>query len=179
MNMNRHINIDINADTNNRMINQRMIDQNEIRTMQIAVMLMLSIGYIADSWQIIAAQVVIFLLTIISPSLNPFILLYRFVLRPFNLVQADWRDDNIEAHRFASMIGFTISAAASYFLYMGLATIGWGLVGLILAFGVFALSGWCAGCFAYYMIQKTGHKGYFKHAPIDGAFPGARPPKAR
>ena len=64
MKMNRHINIDTNADTNNRMINQRMIDQNEIRTMQIAVMLMLSIGYIADSWQIIAAQVVIFLLTI-------------------------------------------------------------------------------------------------------------------
>ena len=155
----------------------RLVDQAEIRTMQISVMFVLAAGYVTDLWQIIAIQTGVFLLTIISPALNPFIFLYRSVLRPLNLLKPDWRSDNMEAHRFASMIGFTISSVATYCLYTGHTYIGWGIVWLILVLGVFALSGWCAGCFTYYMIQKTGLKGYFRHAPIKGAFPGARPPR--
>jgi len=154
----------------------RQVDQTEIRVMQSAVMLVLAAGFVSDLWQVIAFQVGVFLVTIISPALNPFIILYRFALRPSGMMKPDWRHDNMEAHRFASMVGFAISSAAIWFLYTGQTLIGWSLVWLILAFGVLALSGWCAGCFAYYMIQKTGHKGYFKHAPIEGTFPGARPP---
>jgi len=163
--------------TMNTAVNNRTVDQTEIRLMQIAVMFVLAAGYMTDLWQVVAAQAGIFLLTIISPWLNPFIALYRVVLRPLKLLRPDWRKDNMEAHRFASMIGFTISSSALISFYAGNTGTAWALVWLILAFGVIALSGWCAGCFAYYMIQKTGIKGYFKYAPIHGAFPGARPPK--
>lgn len=155
----------------------RLVDQTEIRTMQIAVMLVLAAGYVMDLWQLIAFQAGVFLLTVASPALNPFIFIYRSVLRPLKLLKPDWRNDNMEAHRFASMIGLTISSGATYCLYNGHTYIGWGIVWLILVLGIFALSGWCAGCFTYYIIQKTGIKGYFRHAPINGSFPGARPPK--
>jgi len=160
-----------------RQKSHRMVDQNELRVMQICVMMMLIFGYVTDRREFIAAQVGVFLLTIISPALNPFIATYRSLLRPTGIIEADWRDDNMEAHRFASMIGFSVSTAAIIFMYYGHSTVGWWLVLLIIVFGVFALAGWCAGCFSYYMINKSGIKGFFKYAPIDNSFPGARPPK--
>ena len=153
------------------------VDQNELRVMQVCVITMLIAGYVTDRWEFIAVQVAVFLLTIISPALNPFIVVYRSLLRPTGIIQADWRDDNMEAHRFASMIGFSVSTVAIIFMYYGHSTVGWWLVLLIIVFGVFALAGWCAGCFSYYMLNKAGIKGFFKHAPINNSFPGARPPK--
>lgn len=153
------------------------VDQNELRIMQACVMLVLALGYVVDRWELVALQVGIFSLTVLNPVLNPFIFLYRFILRRLEIVRPDWRVDNMRPHRFASMIGLTVSAAAVYSLYTGYALIGWGLVWLILVFGVFALSGWCAGCFTYYMINKIGIKGFFRYAPVPGVFPGTRPPR--
>ena len=158
-------------------MNENHVDQNEIKLMQSCVMLVLSIGFVIDSWQIIALQSTIFLLTIINPEFNPFIALYRTLLRPLNIIKGDWRMDNMPAHRFASMIGLTISVASVVLLNTGNDIWGWSLVGLILAFGILALSGWCAGCYSYYMINKLVGKGFFKHSPIDQSFPGTRPPK--
>jgi hypothetical protein len=157
----------------------KQVDQTEIKLMQIFVMVVLTIGFIVDSWIIILLQVVLFLLTIINPVLNPFIFIYRVLLRPMNLVASDWRNDNREAHRFASMIGFSISLASAIFLIYGYNFMGWGLTWLILLFGVLALSGWCAGCYSYYMLNKLGLKGFFKHQMIGANIPGTRPPKGK
>jgi hypothetical protein len=153
------------------------IDQNELRVMQSAVMLLLIVGFVFDSWEIIAAQVAIFLLTVIAPVLNPFIAIYRVILRPAGIITADWRQDNIEPHRFASSIGFIVSSLSVYFLYTGATDIGWALSFLIIILGVFAVSGWCAGCFTYYIFNRLGIKGFFKQEPIANSFPGTRPPK--
>ncbi|RDH84109.1 MAG: hypothetical protein DIZ80_08230 [endosymbiont of Galathealinum brachiosum] len=155
----------------------QQVDQNELRVMQFCVMLMLLTGFILNQWEVIAAQVVIFLLTVISTSLNPFILLYRFILRPLNIINSDYREDHLQPHRFASSIGFFVSSCSVYFLITGNDVIGWGLSVLIVILGVFALSGWCAGCFSYYMINRIGLKGFFKYSPVNDSFPGARPPK--
>jgi hypothetical protein len=85
----------------------------------------------------------------------------------------------MEAHRFASMIGFSISLASIILLIYGYSVIGWGLTWLILLFGVFALSGWCAGCYSYYMLNKLGLKGFFKHKMIGNKIAGTRPPKGK
>jgi hypothetical protein len=158
---------------------ERQVDQTEIKLMQSFVMVILIIGFITDSWLIILFQVVIFLFTIINPILNPFIFIYRVLLRPMNLLEADWRNDNMEAHRFASMIGFSISLASIILLIYGYSVIGWGLTWLILLFGVFALSGWCAGCYSYYMLNKLGLKGFFKYTMIGNKIAGTRPPKGK
>jgi len=155
----------------------KRVDQTELKVMQSFVMLILAIGFVLNSWEVVASQMIIFGLTIISPMLNPFIGLYRSILRPLHIIEADWRVDNMAAHRFASMIGLALSTASVGLLTSGHELLGWSLIGLILVFGVLALRGWCAGCYSYYMINRLGAKGFFKHTPIGTQFPGARPPK--
>jgi len=135
------------------------IDQNELKFMQGSVMAVLSFGFVMDAWAMIALQVIIFALTILNPALNPFIAVYRALLRPRNIIHANWRMDNRNAHRFAAIIGFFISSASVIALHFGHDTLGWGLVWLILVFGVFALQGWCAGCYSYYLINRLWGKG--------------------
>ena len=155
----------------------RKVDQTEIKFMQSFVMAVLILGFITNNWMVILVQVIIFLLTIINPILNPFIFIYKKLLLPMNVLKADWRNDNMEAHRFASMIGFSVSLLSVVFLIKGYSLVGWGLTWLILVFGVLALSGWCAGCYSYYLLNKIGLKGFFKHEMIGNKMPGTRPPK--
>lgn len=156
--------------------NQR-VDQNEIRTHQIFVITGLMIGFITDQWSWIAAQSIIFLITFLKPSLGPYVLIYKKILVPLGLVSSDVRVDVPQAHQFTMGIGFVVAASASYFLYMGHSALGWSLVWLVVTLGAIALAGWCVGCFSYYMLNRLGLGGFFKHRAIAGIFPGARPGK--
>lgn len=163
-----------NADTN-----LRWLDQSEIRTQQVLAIMLLMAAYIVDDWRLVAAQCGVFLLTVLYYDMGPYVLLYRLLLKPLGLVKPDIRADVPEAHRFATGFGFSVLAVAIYLLTMGHATAGWILVLILVIFAGIGFSGWCAGCFMYYLINRFGAGGYFRHAPIDGtAFPGVRPPKS-
>lgn len=160
--------------------NVRWLDQSEIRTQQALGPLLLTTAYVLDDWRLVAAQCGFFLVTVLYYQLGPYVLLYRWVLRPLGIVKADLRVDNPEPHRFATLVGFSVLAAAVYLLATGAATAGWMLVGIVALLGGIAFFGWCAGCFFYYLINRIGTGGFFRHAPVSGsAFPGARPPKSR
>ncbi|MCK9420679.1 MAG: DUF4395 domain-containing protein [Nitrospirae bacterium] len=156
----------------------KVIDQTELRVHQFFIIIVFLTAYVLDQWELVALQSVIFCLTFLNPGFSPYIALYRHVLQPTGLFRPDLRPDNWAAHRFASMIGLLVSASAAYLLATGSASIGWGLVWLIIVLAGIAFSGWCAGCYTYYLLNRLGLKGFFSHAPIGGAFPGARPPKA-
>jgi len=157
----------------------RVVDQTELRTNQALTVVMLSVAFILNDWRLVAMQSVFIILTTLSLSIGPYILLYRWVLKPAGLLKPDGRNDNPEAHRFATSFGIVVSGMATYFLASGSEIVGWSLVWLIIVLGSVAFFGWCAGCFAYYMIQKLGVGGFFKHEPVMGSFPGARPPKQK
>ena len=159
-------------------VNDRMVDQSEMRVQQFFTIALFLTAFVLDRWELVAAQSVIFGLTFLNLGLSPYIALYRHVLRPAGLIRPDRRLDNPEPHRFATMIGVLVSSSATYLLATGYASIGWGLVWLIVVLAGIAFSGWCAGCFTYYMLNRLGLKGFFKNAPIGGAFPGLRPPKS-
>ncbi len=163
------------SDATNRSV--RTVDQNELRTNQVLAILMLLSAYLLDNWHLVAIQCGIFLLTALLPPVGPYVLLYRFVVRPLGIVKPDVRVDNPEAHRFATSVGIVVSAVASYLLFRGVTAVGWGLVWLIIVLGGIALSGWCAGCFFYYMLNRLGVRGAFRYGPLPGVFPGARPPR--
>ncbi len=153
----------------------RKVDQNELRTNQALAITLLISAYILDDWRLVAVQSGVFLLTTISPWLGPYVLLYRILLKPLGIIKPDPRIDNPEAHRFATTVGIAVSGFASYFLFTGAAVAGWALVWLIVLLGALAFFGWCAGCFTYYVIHRLGIGGFFRHAPVPGSFPGARP----
>jgi len=159
-------------------VNDRVVDQAEIQVQRFFTIALFLTAFVLDRWELVAAQSVIFGLTFLNPGFNPYIALYHHVLQPTGLLRPDLRPDNWAAHRFASMIGLLVSSSAAYLLAAGYASLGWGLVWLIIVLAGIAFSGWCAGCFAYYMLNRLGLKGFFKYAPIGGAFPGSRPPKS-
>lgn len=156
---------------------EQMVDQNELRTHQILVMTVLLIGFITDRWELVAFQAIIFLFTLLLPAISPYVLAYKVVLKPLGLIKPDLRIDVPQAHRFAMSIGFLVTGGASYLIYSGNTILGWSLVWLVLVLGAIAFAGWCAGCFSYYMLNRLGLGGFFKHGSINGNFPGARPGK--
>lgn len=158
-------------------VNDRMVDQAEMRVHQFCSIALFLAAFVWDRWELVAAQSLIFGLTFLNPRFSPYVALYRHVLQPAGLIRPDRRLDNLEAHRFATMIGLLVSLLAAILLVTGYASVGWGLVWLIVVLAGIAFSGWCAGCFTYYMLNRIGVKGFFKYAPIGGAFPGSRPPK--
>jgi len=160
-------------------VNDRMVDQSEMRVQQFLMITLFLTAFVLDRWELVAVQTVIFAFTFMDPGFSPYIALYRHVLLPAGLIRPDRRLDNPEPHRFATMIGLLVSSSATYLLAAGYASIGWGLVWLIIVLAGIAFSGWCSACFIYYMLNRLGVKGFFKNAPIGGAFPGSRPPKSK
>ena len=119
----------------------------------------------------------VFVITVMLPSLGPYVLVYTKVLKPLGLVKPDMRADVPQAHRFAMSIGFLVTGYSSYLLYSGSSLFGWSLVWLVVILATIALAGWCAGCFTYFMLNRMGLGAYFKYSSITGIFPGARPNK--
>ena len=150
------------------------VDQNEIRTNQVLTVLVLLGAYLTGVEQLVLFQSIVFLMTTIAPSFGPYVLFYRYVLSPLGIIKPDHRVDHAEAHRFATLIGFGVSAAA-YGLMVNHAAIAWFLVWLMIVLGILAFAGWCAGCFSYYMLNRLGLKGFFKQTPLNNTFPGQRP----
>jgi len=158
-------------------IKQQYVDQNELRTHQILVLIGLLAGFITDRWEWVALQAVVFFMTVLLPSYGPYVLIYKRFLKPIGLIKPDLRVDVPQAHRFAMSIGLLVTAYSSYMLFIGNNVIGWSLVWLILILGIVALGGWCAGCFTYFMLNRIGLGGFFKYGSLSGTFPGARPDK--
>ena len=156
---------------------EQQVDQNELRTHQLMIQLGLLAGFVTDRWEWVAAQAIVFLLTILFPKHGPYVLFYHKVLKPMGLLKNDIRVDIPQAHRFAMSIGFLVTGISSYLLYNGYALTGWALVWLVIILGFVAFMGWCAGCFSYFMLNRLGLGGFFKHKSLNGVFPGARPNK--
>lgn len=160
---------------NNKLVQQ--VDQNEIHTHRLLILLGLLTGFITDRWEWVAIQAGVFLITFLLPNMGPYVLLYRKLIKPLGILRSDIRVDVPQAHRFAIGIGFLVTGFSSYLLYNGNALPGWSLVWLVIILGIVAFAGWCAGCFSYYMLNRLGLGGFFKYGSIKGTFPGARPNK--
>ncbi len=156
---------------------ERQVDQNEPRVNAILTITVLITAFVSDRWELVAFQAGALFLTTVNFGLGPYIALYRHILRPLGIVKPDLRIDNPEPHRFAAMFGTIVALTATYLLATGRSVVGWGLAWLVISLAGANLAGWCAGCFTYYMMNRLGLRGLFKHAPIQGTFPGARPPK--
>lgn len=168
----------MNSDRLNTIPNDRWLDAKDIRTGQFLVVAMVVSAYVIDRWELVAFQCGLFILGTISPkALDIYSWFYKGILKPLGILKPDMRIDNIEAYRFANMIGIVVSGTASYLIYSGYPAVGWTMVWVMIILGSLAFLGWCAGCFMYYMIQKLGIKGFFRHKQVGQIFPGVRAPR--
>jgi hypothetical protein len=163
--------------TQTESLNTRIVDQNELRVNATLVVTVLVTAFVINRWELVAFQAAALFLTALHLSLGPYVALYRHILRPAGIVKPDLRVDNPEPHRFAAMFGTIVASTATYLLATGRSVAGWGLAWLLISLASAGFVGWCAGCFTYYMMNRLGLHGLFKHAPLAGTFPGTRPPK--
>jgi hypothetical protein len=90
-----------------------------------------------------------------KPGYGPFQLLYRRLLRPSGFVRPRPRPDDPAPHRFAQAVGASVLAIAAIALFAGASLLGWVLAWLVVALALAnLLFGFCAGCFAYYHLQR-------------------------
>lgn len=153
------------------------VDQHELRVNSALVVTVLVTAFVVNRWELVAFQAGALLLTTLHPGLGPYVILYRHILRPAGIVRPDLRSDNPEPHRFATMFGTVVASTAAYLLSTGHSVAGWSMVWMLVFLASAGFAGWCAGCFTYYMMKRLGVGGLFKHAPVAGTFPGARPPR--
>jgi uncharacterized protein DUF4395 len=169
----------ITIDSLNGAPGDRWLDANNIRTGQFLTVAMVTTAFILNRWELVAFQCGVFILGVISPrAMDMYSWIYKGFLKPLGILKPDMRIDNVEAYRFANMIGLVVSGLATYLIYhVEYAVIGWALVWMMMGLGSLAFIGWCAGCFMYYMIQKMGVKGFFRYEQIANTFPGVRAPR--
>ena len=146
---------------------EKTVDHSAIKVSQTSAMIVFITSLVLNRWELVAAMSVVFLVSAIAPKLSPFALLYRYILRPLGLIKEDIRNDIQEAHTFAQYIGIIFAGVSAYLIYAGYTYIGWGLVISMIVLAMVSLSGWCIGCFFYYLINKTGLGGFFKYSPTD------------
>jgi len=152
------------------------VDHAEIRFGQIMVILSMSAAYITASWEIVAIVGIFFLLASISFRIGPFNNIYRLLFKATGVIKPDMRFDNMEPHRFGQAVGFVTAAIAAGLIFTGFANAGWIVVWILIALTALSYSGWCVGCFIYYMLNKLGLGGFFSHSPTDkSVITGARP----
>ena len=136
---------------------------------------MLVTAFISHRWEWVAWQACALLLTTLHLGFGPYVALYRHVLSPLGIVKPEVCPDNPEPHRFATLFGTGVASTATYLLVTGRSLPGWALVWVLISLAAANFVGWCAGCFTYYMLNRLGFRRAFKHSPVKGTFPGARP----
>lgn len=159
-------------------IMSRQVDHAEIKLGQIFTMLLsvAAVVFAEPAYLVVLGGV--FLVTAVYRPLSPFVLVYRYVVRPLGVIRSDYRLDNIQPHAFGQFIGAITVMLALALLYMGYRQAGWAIVWVLFGLTLISYLGWCVGCFLYYQLHRLGLRGFFSHAPTDSTVRlGQRPGK--
>ena len=134
------------------------VDTHLAKFSQAGTMLLSGLAFVLNQPFIVVFAAIILLLSALVPSISPFRLLYRYVVLPLHLMQPRIVEDDPAPHRFAQGVGAAFLIASSLILYLTSASaLGWvlDLIVFVLA-GINLTVGFCAGCFVYYHLGRTG-----------------------
>lgn len=144
----------------------RNVDQSGIKTGMATIIILLILGFVLDSWVLVAFAALSQLLGALAVPFAPYRLFYLNVVRPSGLVKPQVIQDNPEPHRFAMLVGGLFDGAAVLALLAAVPVLAWILVGIVVVLA--NLNFWldfCMGCWMYYQLNRLGVPG-FTHAPI-------------
>ncbi|MES0361046.1 MAG: ubiquitin-like small modifier protein 1 [Anaerolineales bacterium] len=151
-----------------------LVDHSAIRTNQALIILLSVIAFILNlPWLVV---LVAFGMAVGTALKFPgFGFVYRWFLKPLNLIKPDLLEDNPEPHRFAQGFGAVVLAIGAIALLTGASILGWGLVWLvILLAGLNLFVGFCVGCAMYYWLGRLEVPGFVR-SPPENTIPGMRP----
>lgn len=146
----------------------RKVDQTGIKVGQATTIILLLLGFVLNSWLLVALVAIAQLLSAFDAPYAPYRLLYQRVIKPLGIVKPNVITDNPEPHRFAQLLGGVMNSVATVLLLVGVPTPAWVLVWIVIALA--NLNFWlnfCLGCWVYYQLNRLGVPG-FAHAPVEG-----------
>ncbi len=145
---------------------QTLVDQQQIKFNMAVTASLLVIGYLLNSWYIIAIAIVCQFSGAAGLSFAPYRILYTKLVVPIGLVIPKKIPDNHAPHQFAALVGGMFNLIGVIFLLNGMAVVGWIFIAIVLVLSLLNLFlGFCAGCFMYYILNKFGVPGFGK-SPI-------------
>ncbi len=150
-----------------------LVDHSTLKMNQALIITLNIVAFILDApWLALTVTAV---MIIGSVRKTPgFSFVYR-LLKPFGWPKPDIIMDNPEPHRFAQGFGAVVMLIGSIGLILGVATLGWGLIWVVVALAALNLfAGFCVGCAVYYWLNRLNLPGFTK-SPPEGTFPGMRP----
>lgn len=144
----------------------RKVDHSGLRTGQALTIILLLVGFIFDSWLLVALVAIAQLLGALGVSFAPYRLIYHNIVKPAGFIKPNIIDDNPEPHRFAMFVGAIFNGVATFAILTGAPMIAWVLVWVVIVLA--NLNFWlnfCLGCWMYYQFNRLGVPG-FNQAPI-------------
>ncbi|MCA9894078.1 MAG: DUF4395 domain-containing protein [Anaerolineae bacterium] len=138
----------------------QQVDLNVIKFSQACTILLLSAGFIVDSWVLVAIAAICQLLGATGAQYAPYCFLYDNVAKRMGLVKPNVKPDFSQPHHFASFVGGAMDVIGFALLAAGSAA-GWIFVAIV--FVLANLNLWisfCAGCMMYYQLNRLGMPGF-------------------
>jgi hypothetical protein len=136
---------------------QGKIDHTALRVNQACIIAFLVLAFLVDWWWLVAAVGAVMLVGTLWPSAGLFKLFYARILKPAGLLKPDLMADEQQPHLFAQGMGALFLLVATLALLAGAQTLGWLLVGIVVALAAVNLFfGFCMGCFMYFQLARRG-----------------------
>ena len=136
---------------------QGKIDHTALRVNQACIIAFLVLAFLLNWWWLVTAVGVVMLVGTLWPGAGLFKLFYAQILKPAGLLKPDLVTDEQQPHLFAQGVGAIFLLAATVALLIGAETLGWLLVGVVVALAsVNLFFGFCMGCFMYFQLARRG-----------------------
>lgn len=139
----------------------RKVDQTGLKTGQALTIILLLLGFVLESWLLVAIVAVAQFLGAVAAPFAPYKLVYQNLVKPSGIVKPNIITDNPEPHRFAMLVGAIFNGVATVLLLTGVPVVAWVLVWVVIALA--NLNFWlnfCLGCWMYYQFHRFGVPGF-------------------
>jgi len=134
-----------------------MLDHSALRFNQMAIIGLLVLAFLFDQIWLVAFVAAVMLVGTWWPNAGLFKLFYKYVLKPQGLMQPHLVADAQSPHLFAQGLGGIMLLVSGVALGVGLAVLGWLLVGIVVILAAVNLFlHFCLGCYLYYQFARRG-----------------------
>lgn len=137
------------------------VDQTAVKAAQAITLILLLLGFVLDNPWLVAVAALCQLIGATGVRWAPFALVYSLLVRPLGILKPNVQPDHHAPHRFASLVGGVLDAAAAVLLFLGAPVAGWILAWIVIVLANLNVwAGFCMGCWMYYALSRLGLPGF-------------------
>lgn len=135
----------------------KKVDATALKFNQASLIALTLLGFLLDQPYLALFVGLVLALGTVWPQAALFKLVYLKLLKPYNILQPNFVEEDPVPHQFAQGVGALVLLASSALLAFDRVFLGWSLVWLVIILAAFNLFfNFCAGCFIFYHLDRVG-----------------------